>query len=180
VQTGVTIMQMDAGLDTGGILLKKALTIGAEETAGELHDRLAALGAELIVAALRDLPAPIAQDDALATYAAKIAKDEAVIDWHDNAAQIALKVRAYNPFPGAVTCLDGERIKIWRARVAGHGAGEPGTVCTAMRDALLVACGSGALEIVTLQRAGGKRLSAETFLAGHAIASGARFGPGAA
>jgi methionyl-tRNA formyltransferase len=175
-ETGVTIMQMDAGLDTGDMLLKRAIPIGAEETAGELHDRLAALGAELIVAALRNLPAPAKQDAAQATYAAKIAKAEAVINWHEDATQIALKVRAYNPFPGAVSALDGERIKIWRARVASHGGGAPGTVCGGMAGKLVVACGTGALEVLALQRAGGKQLTTETFLAGHAIAPGARFG----
>jgi methionyl-tRNA formyltransferase len=167
---------MDAGLDTGDILLKRAIAIGPQETAGDLHDRLAALGAELIVAALHDLPAPLKQDPALATYAAKITKQEAVIDWREDAAQIVRKVRAYNPFPGAVSELDGERIKIWRAHIADRGAGVPGTVCAGMPGKLVVACGSGALELLELQRAGGKRLAADTFLAGHAIAPGARFG----
>ncbi len=175
-ETGITLMQMDAGLDTGGMLLQRAVTIGAEETAGELHDRLARLGAQLIVEALPALPVPRPQDDAAATYAAKLTKDEAIIDWNEDAARIALKVRAYNPFPGAVTALQGERIKIWRARAATCGAGVPGTVCEAAPGQLVVACGQGALELLELQRAGGKRLAADTFLAGHAVTPGAGFG----
>jgi methionyl-tRNA formyltransferase len=173
--TGITLMQMDEGLDTGGMLLQKAIAIGSDETAGELHDRLAQLGAELIVQALPHLPEPQPQDNALATYAAKIAKDEAVIHWRHGAADIARAVRAYNPFPGALTGLDGERIKLWRARVAAHGGGAPGSVCDSAPGTLTVACGEGALEVLELQRAGGKRLAAATFLAGHGIARGARF-----
>ncbi|HTE14116.1 MAG TPA: methionyl-tRNA formyltransferase [Burkholderiales bacterium] len=175
-ETGVTIMQMDEGLDTGNMLLKRAISIGAEESAGELHDRLAALGAELIVETLQNLPAAVKQDQALATYAAKLSKDEAIIDWREDAAKIALKVRAYNPFPGAVSALNGERIKIWRARVADHAIGAFGAVCDSVPGTLHVACGHGALEVLELQRAGGKRLPAATFLAGYAIARNARFG----
>jgi methionyl-tRNA formyltransferase len=177
-ETGVTIMQMDEGLDTGDMLLKRALPISADETAGELHDRLAALGAQLIVEALGALPVPVRQDAALATYAAKISKAEAIVDWRDDAATIARKVRAYNPFPGALCALDGERVKLWRARVACGDAGAPatpGTVCAAEPGKLVIACGRGTLEILELQRAGGKRLPAAAFLAGHAIAPGAQF-----
>lgn len=174
-ETGITIMQMDAGLDTGDMLLQQALAIGPLETAGDLHDRLAVLGAELIVAALRNLPPPAKQDNARATYAAKISKTEATIDWGEDAALIARKVRAYNPFPGALTELAGERIKIWQARLSDAGAGAPGMVCGGAPGKLVIACGRGALEVLELQRAGGKRLAAETFLAGHAIAPGARF-----
>lgn len=175
-QTGVTIMQMDAGLDTGDMLLKGAITIGDDETAGQLHDRLAALGAELIVQTLRNLPAPEKQDPAQATYAAKIAKDEAVIDWREDAQQIARRVRAYNPYPGAVTECQGERLKIWQARVAQSGGGTPGRVCAGTPGKLVVACGSGALEILVLQRAGGRRLAADTFLAGRTLTPGTPFG----
>lgn len=174
-ETGITIMQMNAGLDTGDMLLQQALAIGPRETAGELHDRLAVLGAELIVAALRKLPPPLKQDNARATYAAKISKTEATLDWREDAALIARKVRAYNPFPGAATELAGEHIKIWQVQPASTGTGAPGTVLEAAPGKLLIACGRGALEILELQRAGGKRLAAETFLAGHAIAPGARF-----
>ena len=178
VETGITIMQMDAGLDTGNILLKRALSIGAEETAGELHDRLAALGAQLMVEALRGLPAPSKQDAAQATYAAKISKEEAIIDWRQDAAVIARKVRAYNPFPGAATVLGNERIKIWRARIAHQGIGAPGIVCESAPGTLVVACGHGALAVLELQRAGGKRLATASFLAGFPITRGVRFGDG--
>jgi methionyl-tRNA formyltransferase len=175
-ETGVTIMQMDEGLDTGDMLLECNIAIGEQETAGELHDRLAALGAQLIVAALKNLPAPVKQNAALATYAAKIAKDEALIDWREDAGLIARKVRAYNPFPGALTTLGGERLKIWRARIASQGNGVPGTVCESAPGDLIVACGQGAIEVRELQRAGGKRLSAVSFLAGTTLARGTRLG----
>jgi methionyl-tRNA formyltransferase len=175
-ETGVTIMQMDEGLDTGGMLLKRNITIGEDETAGELHDRLAALGAELIVEALKSLPAAVPQDASHATYAAKISKDEALIDWHEDAARIARKVRAYNPYPGALTALNGERLKIWRARVASQGNAAPGTVCDSASSELIIACGQGAIEVQELQRAGGKRISAASFLAGTALAPGTRLG----
>jgi len=175
-ETGISIMQMDEGLDTGDILIRRAIAIGADETAGELHDRLAALGAQLIVEALQGMPAPLQQDANLATYAAKLSKDEATIDWQEDAAQIALKVRAYNPFPGAVCTLGCERIKIWRASVADQGEGTPGVVCDSRPDTLRVACGHGALSVLELQRAGGKRMAVEPFLAGYPIARGAQFG----
>ena len=171
-ETGVTIMQMDEGLDTGGMLINGAFAIGAGETAGELHDRLAMLGAQLIVAALAAPHTPVAQDNMRATYAAKITKDEAVINWREGAALIARKVRAYNPFPGAATTLNGELLKIWRARAL-DGCGEPGAVDV---GTLRVACGTGKLEIQELQRAGGKRLSAPAFLAGSKLPADTRLG----
>ena len=174
--TGVTLMQMDEGLDTGPMLGQRAMPIGESETAGELHDRLAVLGAELVVAGLRSLPVPITQNAALATYAAKITKEEALIDWREDAARIARKVRAYNPFPGAHTTRAAERIKIWRARVAVQGSGAPGTVCQSAPGELAIACGQGALAVLELQRAGGKRLAVAPFLAGCPIARGAKLG----
>ena len=179
VKTGITIMQMDEGLDTGGILLQRTLAIGANETAGELHQRLAMLGGELIAEALRGLPAPVKQDAALACYAAKITKAEACIDWCESAVTIERKVRAYNPVPGAVTALGGERIKIWRAEIANHVACAPGTVCANAADVpdeIVIACGRGALRVLELQRAGGKRLATAPFLAGFPLARGARLG----
>jgi methionyl-tRNA formyltransferase len=177
-ETGVTIMQMDEGLDTGAMLVKRAISIGENETAGDLHDRLAALGGELIVAALAKLPPATAQDAALATYAAKITKDEALIDWDESAGEIARKVRAYNPIPGAATTLgapNGERIKLWRARRVDHQPIAPGTVCSAAPGELVIACGQGALSVLELQRAGGKRLETAAFLKGFPITRGARF-----
>ena len=173
-QSGITIMQMDAGLDTGGMLMKRAIPITDHETADQLHDRLATLGGELIVEALRTSPPPIAQDASQATYA----KDEAIIHWHESAVAIARKVRAYNPFPGALTTVGAERIKLWRAQVADHQALEPGNVCQAAPGELLIACGQGALSVQELQRAGGKRLATAAFLKGFPLihgAQGARF-----
>lgn len=174
-ETGITIMQMDAGLDTGAMLTRRALPISETETTGELHDRLARLGGELIVETLRDLPAPVAQDAALATYAAKITKEEALIDWDESAIEISRRVRAYNPFPGASTTFNGERIKLWRAEIADHQPLEPGTVCKSAPGELVIACGQGALKVLELQRAGGKRLPAATLLKGFPIPRGTCF-----
>ena len=174
-ETGVTIMQMDEGLDTGDMLTQHAIPIGAAETAGELHDRLALLGAQLTVDVLRSIPTRVKQDNAQATYAAKISREEATIDWREDAALIARKVRAYNPYPGALATLAGERIKIWRAKVVQAATGDPGTVCSGVPGEIVVACGQGALSVFELQRAGGKRMAAAPFLAGFALARGARF-----
>jgi methionyl-tRNA formyltransferase len=178
--TGITIMQMDEGLDTGDMLAQRSLSIGADETAGELHDRLAALGAQMIDAVLHTHAAPRKQDNVQANYAAKISKEEAVIDWNQDAAIVHRQIRAFNPFPGAMSTLAGERVKIWRAQIVEHCGTKtpylPGTVCDAQPVRLVIACGSGALRIHELQRAGGKRMAAESFLAGYPIAAGARFG----
>ena len=174
-ETGVTIMQMDAGLDTGAMLLARAVPIGPEDTAGTLHDKLAALGGQLIVEALAGDPAPRAQDGGQATYAPRIEKREAVIDWRKPAAEIERQVRAFDPVPGAQTRLDGAVVKIWRARLDA-GSGAPGTVLAASPGGIVVACGAQALRVTELQRAGGRRLPAQAFLAGHAVARGARLG----
>ncbi len=175
-QTGITIMQMDAGLDTGAILLQEALAIGAEENAQMLHDRLAHLGGRLIVRALAAPLAPRAQDAALATYAHKITKQEALVDWSERADAIARKVRAFNPAPGAATLFGGTVIKIWRAQVERGVSAIPGTVCEANASGVVVACGQAGLRLHELQRAGGKRLPVSAFLAGFNLARGARFG----
>jgi methionyl-tRNA formyltransferase len=175
-QTGVTIMQMAEGLDTGDILLAQALSIAPEDTAGVLHDKLAALGARLIVDALAQRPAARPQDAAQATYAQKIDKREALIDWRDPAASLERKVRAFNPAPGAVTALAGTPVKIWCARLAPACTAPPGTVCESGRDGIVVACGAHSLQLLELQRAGGKRLTAEALLRGYPIARGTRFG----
>jgi methionyl-tRNA formyltransferase len=174
-ETGITIMQMDAGLDTGAMLARRAIPIGETETAGELHDRLAALGGEMIVETLRSLPSPVAQDAVRATYAAKLTKEEALIDWEESAIEISRRVRAYNPFPGAAATLNGERIKLWRAAVTDHQPLEPGTVCNSAPGELIIACGQGALKVLELQRAGGKRLPTATLLKGFPIPRGACF-----
>ena len=174
-ETGITIMQMDAGLDAGAMLLKKALPIAANDTTQTLHDKLAPLGAKTIVLALDLLGqgglAGEAQDNALATYAAKITKEEARVDWHLPAPEIARRVRAYNPYPAAFSLLRGEPLKLWSAYSIA-GAGTPGAVLAADKSGVVVACGSGALQITELQRAGGKRLDAAQFLAGVKISCG--------
>ncbi len=176
--TGITVMQMDAGLDTGAMLLVESLVIGAEESTGELHDRLAPLGGRLIVQALRSAAAgtlvPVAQPEAGVTYAHKIDKSEAAIDWTLPAVQIERRLRAFDPFPGATTGLDGESVKCWRG-VPVDDAGVPGTVLQVDETGIVVACGSGALRLTVLQRAGGRRLSAAAFLQGRPVAVGASF-----
>jgi methionyl-tRNA formyltransferase len=173
-ESGVSIMQMDAGLDTGPVLAQRAVAIAPDDDAASLHDRLAALGAEMIVTALDAVAAgrarPVPQPLVGATYARKIDKREAVLDWARPAVELERAVRAFHP---AATVLDGEPVKVWRARVA-QGQGAPGAVLDAHN--LVVACGENALAITQLQRAGGKRLSAADFLRGRALAAHARFG----
>ncbi len=172
-ETGVCIMQMEAGLDTGPVLLTGATPIAADDDAGRLHDRLAALGAELIVDALARLPLPaVSQPADGVTYAAKIDKAEAVIDWREDAAAIDRRIRAFNPFPGVQATLAGLPCKIWRARPV-EGSGAPGSVLAASRDRLVVACGRGALAIDEIQKAGGRRLPVSQFLAGNPLPSSA-------
>lgn len=179
-QTGISIMQMESGLDTGPVLRCESIDIAVEETTGSLHDRLAALGARLIVETLAALPLPAqVQPAAGVTYAAKIGKAEAAIDWSLPAATIERAVRAFNPAPGAVFSLGGVAVKVWRAGVVDGGADAdassvPGTVLAADREGIVVACGEGALRLLELQKAGGKRLDAASFLAGTPLARGDR------
>jgi methionyl-tRNA formyltransferase len=175
-ETGISIMRMDAGLDTGPILLQQALPIAADDTAQTLHDKLAELGAELIVRALANLPAGAPQDESAATYAEKIDKREAVLDWHEDAWVLERKVRAFNPAPGSSTQLAGEPLKIWLAKAEDHRGGDAGTVLESGAAGLLIACGKGALRVTVLQRAGGKRLPAASFLSGTALPAGTRLG----
>jgi methionyl-tRNA formyltransferase len=176
-ETGITIMQMDAGLDTGAMLSKTVVPIRDSDTAASLHDVLAAAGAAAIVAALANYPAlvPVAQDDAQATYAAKLSKDEAQLDWSQPAEALARAVRAYNPVPGAWTLLEGAPLKIWAAQAV-PGSGVPGEVLRAEAEGLVVACGRGALVLQELQPAGSKRMGAAAFLAGRPLPPGARLG----
>ncbi len=166
-ETGVTIMQMEAGLDTGPMLLAEALKVGAGETAGELHDRLAAQGARLIVDALARLDQlqAVPQPEAGVTYAAKIDKAEARLDWNAPAELLARKIRAFNPFPGATLPLAGETVKIWRAEAVA-GSGKPGQVLAANADGIVVAASEGALRLTELQKPGGRRLASADFLRG--------------
>ncbi|HEY9146614.1 MAG TPA: methionyl-tRNA formyltransferase, partial [Thiobacillus sp.] len=177
LETGITIMQMDAGLDTGAMLSKTVVPIRDSDTAASLHDVLAAAGASAIVAALANYPAlvPVAQDEALATYAAKLSKDEAQLDWCQPADALVRAVRAYNPVPGAWTLLDGAPLKIWAAQAV-SGSGAPGEVLRAEADQLVVACGSAALALQEIQPAGSKRMTAAAFLAGRPLPPGTRLG----
>jgi methionyl-tRNA formyltransferase len=162
-ETGVCIMQMEAGLDTGPVLLRKVTAIGAEETTGELHDRLAAIGAEAIVEALarvRELTPEVQPKDGV-TYAAKIDKAEARIDWTRPAAEVARLIRGLSPFPGAWCDVAGERVKFHGARVVA-GKGAPGEVLSGFT----VACGEGAVEITRVQREGKKAMAADEILRG--------------
>jgi methionyl-tRNA formyltransferase len=179
VETGITIMQMDEGLDTGPMLLRQALTIESGETTGSLHDRLASLGAAMIVDVLRRLEAGVlnaqAQPQEGVTYAAKIRKEEAALDFMLPATVLENKVRAFNPFPGATARFNGVPVKIWRAiaRPEQRNSEAPGTVIEAdARHGLIVACGSGALQLLELQKPGGKRLGAEEFLQGYTMQGG--------
>ncbi|MGP9805536.1 methionyl-tRNA formyltransferase [Paracoccus sp. NSM] len=164
-ETGVAIMQMEAGLDTGPVLAEARTPIGPEETAADLHDRLSLMGAGLICDVLGRLPLPaVPQAPEGVTYAAKILKDEARIDWTKSAAEIDRQIRGLSPFPGAWSDIGGERVKLLRARVIA-GEGVPGDVL----DGFQVACGTGALEIIEAQRAGKKPMRTEDLLRGWAL-----------
>ncbi|AUR52481.1 methionyl-tRNA formyltransferase [Aquella oligotrophica] len=170
-ETGVCIMQMDAGLDTGAILLSDKLQIESNDTSGSLHDKLAILGSELLVRFL-DSPEeykPISQSEAGVSYAHKIEKSEALIDWQSPAEIISRNIRGYNPFPGAYTYLNGELVKIWQAHIsrAFKGDVKAGTIITADRDKLEIVCGDGWLiSIDEIQEAGAKRKNIAQFLQG--------------
>ena len=177
-ETGVCIMQMDAGLDTGGVVDSAALTIQPRETTAQLHDRLAALGAERIVQVLQRLVAGESlcvqpQPERGVTYAHKLDKAESVLDIHAAATELDRKIRAYNPFPGAVLHAGDQPIKIWQASLV-DGQGEPGLILAADATGVVVACGEGALRLEVLQAPGGKRLAAGDFLRGHPLPPGSR------
>ena len=174
-ETGVCIMQMEAGLDTGPVLLREAFPILPDDTSATLHDRLAALGARLVVEALGKLPLP-ATPQVLegVTYAQKIGKAEAQVDWSQSAAELDRHIRAFNPFPGAQAQFGGQTVKLWRAAPV-EGGGEKGQILQVDRNRVVVACGSGALAVSELQKAGGKRLAVREFLAGHPLKTGDRF-----
>lgn len=168
--TGICIMQMEAGLDTGPVLMREDTLIGAEEATNQLHDRLAEMGAGLIVEALlalEDLEAEPQPEEGV-TYAHKINKAEAQIDWAQPAAEVDRKIRGLSPFPGAWCEVDGQRVKLLASRLA-EGSGTPGEV---LNDTLVVACGDGAVELLKLQRAGKGAQEREVFLRGFPIAKG--------
>ena len=161
-------MQMDEGLDTGDMLLRKACPIAPDDTAATLHDKLAEMGASSILEALRLLQenrlTPVKQDNDAACYAAKLTKSEAQIDWRQDARQIERAVRAYNPFPVCHANLNGVAIKIWRAGLCPDKSGDPGKVIAVDKRGITVACGKDALLLETLQRPGGKAQPAAQFL----------------
>ncbi len=177
-ETGITIMQMDQGLDTGAMLMKESLPITSNDTTGTLHDKLAALGSKMIVAALRQLASQntlsaVPQTEAGANYAAKIMKEEAALDFTQSAEVIARKIRAFNPFPGAYAVLHGVNIKIWRAEVLPTINDQAGKVVSAhANEGIIVACSKGGLRLIELQKPGGKRLSAIQFLQGFSMQDG--------
>ncbi len=174
-ETGVCIMVMEEGLDTGPVLLRAAIPIGPTDTTADLHDRLSVLGATLIVEALARLAdlAPEPQPDAGVTYARKIDKAEAAVDWTAPAEEVDRQIRGLSPFPGAWTTQDGRRLKLLRSCIA-EGQGAPGEV---LHD-LAVACGTGAVDILEVQAEGRARQDAASFLRGTAIAPGTRLGEG--
>ncbi|MFM0693663.1 methionyl-tRNA formyltransferase [Paraburkholderia graminis] len=181
-ETGITLMQMDAGLDTGAMISEIRTPISADDTTATLHDRLAQAGAKLIVEALVELErsgklASTPQPADGVTYAEKIGKHEAALDWRRPAAVLARQVRAFDPFPGGVATLeDGTAIKIWAAAAEDSpNNAAPGTITAVSPEGVVVACGEGALRLAQLQKPGGKRLPAREFLAGFGLAAGQRF-----
>lgn len=173
-ETGISIMQMTAGLDTGPVLSTLSTPIGARESAGSLLQRLTELGATAIVDALGRLDAmrPLPQDDSLATYAAKVTKADARIDWSRPAAHVDRQVRAFNPAPGAEAIVGGETIKIWQAEPI-NAYGKAGELLASTGGELLVACGEGAVRLLEVQRPGGRRMPAAEFLRGKRLTGAA-------
>ncbi|SFK81190.1 methionyl-tRNA formyltransferase [Nitrosomonas aestuarii] len=177
--TGITIMQMDTGLDTGAMLLKENLDISQDDTTQTLHDKLCRLGAHTIIKALslyeQQKLTPVQQDESQACYAAKIKKTEAQINWQQSAEEIERKVRAFNPAPGAYSLFRGNKIKIWQAKVIPEISGRCGTIMATERDGITVACGADSLLLEIIQKPGGKRLTATEFLAGFNMHTGDYF-----
>jgi len=184
-ETGISIMCMEAGLDTGPVLLQESFAINPEETAQSLHDRLAKLGARMIVQTLNALGkgelTPKAQPELGVTYAHKLNKAEARISWSSTAEAIDRSIRAFNPFPGAHSCLKGVELKLWRAAMTCNldmDEIKPGQVLRVTRQGITVACGQGVVELLELQRPGAKRLATADFLRGFPIVPGDCFEPG--
>ena len=181
--TGVTIMKMDAGLDTGAMLATVTTAITEDDNAQKLHDRLAVLGAELLVKTIPEFVAgriiPQPQPAEGVTYARKISKEDGALDWLQPARSLWNRIRAFTPWPGAFTFLPGEvkpmLVKIWRAEVDAAQSGQPGEILAADKQGVVVACGEQSLRVHDLQREGGRRLGAQEFLSGHPLQPGQRF-----
>ncbi len=177
-ETGISLMHMEAGLDTGPVYRRLPLGIAPDDTTGSLHDKLAALGAQGIVDLLADLAdtelKAQPQDEGSVTYAHKVSKEEARIQWDASADLIQRKARAFDPFPGVFTTLEGAPFKLWHTRAV-PGSGAPGTLLRAGPRSLVIACGRDALEVLEVQLAGGRRLPVDAFLAGHPLPAGAQF-----
>lgn len=174
-ETGISIMQMEEGLDTGPVLLQEKIAIDKNANASQLHDQLAELGGKMIVSVLERLDTLVAvpQNETEASYAAKILKEEATLDFTRDATAIADKIRAFNPFPGCVVNYNGVPVKVWKAELADAHAGAPaGKVLSASENGILVACGNGALNILELQKPGAKRLPVSEFIKGFSFDNG--------
>jgi methionyl-tRNA formyltransferase len=174
-RTGITLMQMGIGLDTGPMLAEHAIDITDTDSAASLHDRLAEAGARLLIDTLPDLLAgciaPHAQPEAGACYAAKISKTEAALDFRRPALELGRRLRAFDPFPGGLMTVEGTSIKLWRAQVLAE-PGTPGLISRVDEHGVVIGCGEGALCVTELQKAGGRRLPVAEFLRGHALAAG--------
>ncbi len=179
-ESGVSIMRMEEGLDTGPVYLARALPLDEKETAGSLHDKLAVLGARTLVEALPSIMSsaltPVAQPPTGVTYAPKFSREEAELVWTNDARHLERQIRAFDPHPGAHSHISGESIKIWRANLLPDHHSGPGFVTQVSPKGIDVACGSGGLRITEIQRAGSKRLAVADFLRGSPIALGAKFG----
>lgn len=172
-ESGITIMQMNAGLDTGDILQLFACPITAEDSGGDLHDRLAKIGADAIVKILNDLDSnklkPTEQDDSLATYAHKLDKKEALINWQQPATKIERLIRAFNPWPVAFTCINEKTLRIWQAQALAENSDlEAGTIIACDKKGIDISCGEGTLRLLKLQPSGSKAMDVASFMNGHA------------
>ena len=180
-ETGVTTMRMDIGMDTGDMLMQATLPITDEDTTGSMFDKLAELGGKVLIDTLAGLVngtvVPVKQDDSKATHAARILKEDEVIRWEDSAEKIFCQIRGLSPAPGAYTWWNGERLKLWKARISDRETGKaPGTVVAISKNALTVQTGKGCLEVLELQPAGKKAMPAQAFSNGAGVAEGIVFG----
>jgi methionyl-tRNA formyltransferase len=174
--SGITIMQMDAGLDTGPMLLREAVPIGPQTTSGALHDVLAPLGAALVLRTLAENPPPVPQPEQGASYAPKLAREDGRIDWTHDAAAIERQVRAFDPWPGTFTTLHGSVLKVLAVEAAGGPPADAAAPGTALDDQLTIACAASALRLTRVQVAGRSAMPAEAFLRGHRVAAGTALG----